>query len=58
MNSTARDQLPHDPTELNKLAHLLRYSSSEALLCDYEKTTAEIRQRFDAAFDAADKGDR
>lgn len=56
MNSTARDQLPHDPTELNKLAHLLRYASSEALLCDYEKTTAEIRQRFDVAFDAADKG--
>ncbi len=55
MNSTARDQLPHDPMELNKLAHLLRYSSSDALMCDYEQTTRQIRERFDAAFDAAGK---
>ena len=55
MNSTARDQLPQEAMELNKLAHLLRYSSGEALLCDYERTTREIRQRFDAAFDAAGK---
>ena len=56
MNSTARDQLPRDAMDLNKLAHLLRYSSGEALLCDYEKTTGKIRQRFDAAFDAEGKG--
>ena len=55
MNSTARDQLPSDATELNKLAHLLRYTSSDALMCDYEKTTSQIRERFDAAFDAAGK---
>ena len=55
LNSTARDQLPHDPMELNKLAHLLRYPSSDALMCDYEKTTRQIRERFDAAFDAAGK---
>jgi glutamate-ammonia-ligase adenylyltransferase len=55
MNSTARDQLPKDAMELNKLAHLLRYSSGEALLCDYERTTHEIRRRFDATFDAAGK---
>ena len=55
MNSTARDQLPHDAMELNKLAHLLRYSGGEALMCDYEKTTRQIRERFDAAFDAAGK---
>ncbi len=55
MNSTARDQLPRDPTELNKLAHLLRYSSGDALLCDYEQTTRRIRERFDEAFDAAGK---
>jgi [glutamine synthetase] adenylyltransferase / [glutamine synthetase]-adenylyl-L-tyrosine phosphorylase len=55
MHSTARDQLPGDATELNKLAHLMRYSSSDALLCDYEKTTRQIRERFDAAFDAAGK---
>ena len=53
MNSTARDQLPHDPTELNKLAHLLRYASGEALMNDYEKTTRQIRERFDAAMNAA-----
>ena len=55
MNSTARDQLPRDATELNKLAHLLRYSSGDVLMCDYEKTTSQIRERFDAAFDAAGK---
>ena len=53
MNSTAREQLPHDAMELNKLAHLVRYSSGDALMGDYEKTTREIRERFDAAFDAA-----
>jgi [glutamine synthetase] adenylyltransferase / [glutamine synthetase]-adenylyl-L-tyrosine phosphorylase len=53
MNSTARDQLPQDAMELNKLAHLLRYSSADALMCDYEKTTRQIRERFDAAFDVA-----
>ena len=55
MNSTARDRLPRDAMELNKLAHLLRYSSSDALMGDYEKTTRQIRERFDAAFDAAGK---
>ena len=55
INSTARDQLPDDAMELNKLAHLLRYSSGDALMCDYEKTTRQIRERFDAAFDAAGK---
>jgi len=55
MNSTARDQLPHDPMELNKLAHLLRYSSSDALMSDYEMTTRQIRARFDAALEEAGK---
>jgi hypothetical protein len=55
MNSTARDQLPRDPMELNKLAHLLRYSSSDGLMSDYEKTTRQIRERFDAALDVAGK---
>ena len=31
MNATTRDRLPTDPTELNKLAHLVRYPSAEAL---------------------------
>ena len=55
MNSTARDRLPQDPMELNKLAHLLHYSSSEALLADYESATRQIRERFDQMFDAAGK---
>ncbi|MGA2033660.1 MAG: bifunctional [glutamate--ammonia ligase]-adenylyl-L-tyrosine phosphorylase/[glutamate--ammonia-ligase] adenylyltransferase [Thermoguttaceae bacterium] len=53
MNSTARDTLPHDATELNKLAHLLRYGGGEALLADYERATQHIRRRFDEIFTAA-----
>jgi glutamate-ammonia-ligase adenylyltransferase len=53
MNSTARDQLPQDPTELTKLAHLLHYPSSDGLLLDYESATRQIRQTFDRLFDEA-----
>ena len=53
LNSTARDQLPRDPTELIKLAHLLRYHSVDALMTDYESYTRQIRQRFDQLFDQA-----
>jgi len=53
MNSAARDRLPEERAELNKLAHLLHYDSSEALLGDFQKMTHEIRRRFDKIFDAA-----
>jgi [glutamine synthetase] adenylyltransferase / [glutamine synthetase]-adenylyl-L-tyrosine phosphorylase len=53
MNSAARDQLPQDPTELAKLAHLLHYPSADGLLMDYENATRQIRQRFDGLFDQA-----
>jgi len=53
MNSAARDELPNDPTELNKLAHLLRYRDIDALLADYEDSTRQIRSRFEEIFDAA-----
>jgi glutamate-ammonia-ligase adenylyltransferase len=53
MNSTARDTLPRDATELNKLAHLLQYPSSDALLADYETATQKIRRLFDQLFEAA-----
>jgi hypothetical protein len=53
MNSAARDQLPQDPTELSKLAHLLHYPSSDGLLMDYENATRQIRQGFDRLFDEA-----
>jgi len=49
---TARDKLPEDPTELAKLAHLLRCPSTDALLADFERYTRETRKRFDRIFDA------
>jgi [glutamine synthetase] adenylyltransferase / [glutamine synthetase]-adenylyl-L-tyrosine phosphorylase len=53
MSSETRDQLPRDPVELSKLAHLLRYSGSEALVSDCERTMAEVRKRFDAVLEVA-----
>jgi [glutamine synthetase] adenylyltransferase / [glutamine synthetase]-adenylyl-L-tyrosine phosphorylase len=52
MNSAARDQLPQDPVELTKLAHLLHYPGSEGLLADFETATPEIRRRFERIFEA------
>ena len=52
MNSTARDQLPRDAVELTKLAHLLHYPGSDALLTDYETATREIRRRFERVVEA------
>ena len=51
MNSTARDNLPDDPTELAKLARLLRYPTAEALLENYNCHAQQIRQRFNRVFD-------
>jgi len=56
MNSTARDKLPEEPTELAKLAHLLRYADGEALMADYETATRRVRRRFDEIFDAEGSG--
>ena len=53
INSTARDNLPDDPTELSKLAQLLRYSDSHELLAAFENSTRQIRSRFEEIFDAA-----
>ena len=52
MNVTARNKLPESPTELAKLAHLLRWPSSGQLLVDFEHYTQETRKRFDRIFDA------
>jgi glutamate-ammonia-ligase adenylyltransferase len=52
MDSTARDRLPEDPTELAKLAHLLRAPTSDAVLADFDRYTHETRARFDRVFDA------
>ncbi len=51
MNITARDKLPDDPTELTKLAHLLRCPSSGELRLEFDRFTRETRQRFDWVFD-------
>ena len=56
MNITARNRLPEDPTELTKLAHLLRCPSSGELLVDFERLTQETRRRFDRIFDAEAAG--
>ena len=53
MHSTARDQLPDDPTELTKLAHLLNYDAPKSLLGAFESTAQETRRRFDRLFDQA-----
>ena len=55
ISATARDTLPKDPTELTRLAHLLRYTDPDALLEDFESATQQIRQRFNKMIDAAGK---
>jgi [glutamine synthetase] adenylyltransferase / [glutamine synthetase]-adenylyl-L-tyrosine phosphorylase len=50
---TPRGALPEEPTELAKLAHLMRYADNESLLADYRAYRAENRRRFNAVFDAA-----
>jgi glutamate-ammonia-ligase adenylyltransferase len=51
MNSTARDTLPEDATELTKLARLLHYPSCTAFREHLDQATGDIRQRFDRIFD-------
>lgn len=51
MNSTARDNLPTDPTELAKLARLARYEHIELLMEDYTTSLRRIRERFDRIFE-------
>jgi glutamine synthetase adenylyltransferase len=51
LNSTARSHLPEEPTELAKLAQLLRCPSSDALLADFDRYLRETRERFDRVFD-------
>jgi glutamate-ammonia-ligase adenylyltransferase len=58
MNSTARDQLPQDPTELAKLAHLLHYPGSDGLMTDIENATRQTRRRFERIFEEAGKKTR
>jgi len=50
---TPQRALPEGPTELAKLAHLMRYADGEALLADYRAYREENRRRFAAVFDDA-----
>jgi glutamate-ammonia-ligase adenylyltransferase len=53
MNVTARDDLPEDPGELDKLARMLGYADGPAFLALVDDRTGRIRERFDAIFAAA-----
>ncbi|MBN1590252.1 MAG: hypothetical protein JW888_12125 [Pirellulales bacterium] len=50
---TPQSKLPDEPTELAKLAHLMRYAEGDALLADYRACRKENRHRFDRVFDDA-----
>ncbi len=49
MNAAHRNRLPDDPTELSKLAHLLKHPAAEALLDDFDRLTRDTRACFDRA---------
>ncbi len=51
MNTTARDDLPDEPSELAKLAGLLGYSGPEGLLADCQRYTKENRRRAERLFE-------
>lgn len=53
VSTTARDRLPQDPLELTKLARLLNYSDGASLLDDYQRTSSEVRTRFERFFSGA-----
>ncbi|MBL9125279.1 MAG: hypothetical protein JNG90_16700 [Planctomycetaceae bacterium] len=47
LNTTARDDLPEDPAELDKLARVLGYESGEALSLEYDAYARRTRDTFD-----------
>lgn len=47
MNMTALNDLPSNPVELGKLAHLLGYPDREKLISDCQRLQTENRQRFE-----------
>jgi glutamate-ammonia-ligase adenylyltransferase len=52
MNMTALNDLPANPHELAKLAHLLGYTDSDTLLADCRRLQTENRRRFNDVIDA------
>ena len=51
MNSTARNVLPSDRTELDKLAHLMNYPGGQAVVDALADATGELRRRFEGYFE-------
>jgi glutamate-ammonia-ligase adenylyltransferase len=56
MNPTARDDLPEDRAELDKLARVLGYEDGDSLLVEVDSYTNRIRERFNQIFDAEQRG--
>jgi glutamate-ammonia-ligase adenylyltransferase len=52
MNMTALNDLPSNPQELGKLAHLLGYPDQGKLMADCRRLQSENRRRFDAFVEA------
>jgi glutamate-ammonia-ligase adenylyltransferase len=50
MNTTARHDLPENPSDLKKLGFLLGYEDATELVKDCRNFTAENRRRFDRLF--------
>jgi len=51
MNTTARHDLPTDPSQLAKLAKLLNYSDADAMLESIKQCRQTVRGLFDGIFD-------
>jgi glutamate-ammonia-ligase adenylyltransferase len=55
MNATGRHELPQDATEICRLAYLLGYPDTQALVDETEKARRENRTRFERLFDEASR---
>ena len=53
MNSSARNELPHDADELAKLARLLGFQDGELLSREFEQATRSTREIFQRTLAAA-----
>jgi glutamine synthetase adenylyltransferase len=54
MNSTARNQVPADPLEIEKLAKLAGFHDSAMFLEKIDSVTSKIRERFEHYFGSSD----
>jgi glutamate-ammonia-ligase adenylyltransferase len=51
IDAAARHDFPESGDERRKLAHLLGYADTPALVADVEETTSRVRAEFNAVFD-------